>query len=40
MKRVVEWTQLAGAVVLFTAFLVYIATTYALVAAYEAVTGR
>jgi archaellum component FlaF (FlaF/FlaG flagellin family) len=40
VRQVVGWLQLGAAVILFTAFLVYIAVTYAAVAAYEAVVGR
>jgi hypothetical protein len=40
MRRVGEWLQLGAAAVVFTLFLVYIAVTYALVAAYQRVTER
>lgn len=40
MRRAGEWLQLGGAVVIFTAFLTYIAVTYAVVAGYELLTGR
>jgi hypothetical protein len=40
MRRAGEWLQLGGGIMLFTAFLTYIAITYAAVAGYEWVTGR
>ena len=39
-RRGVQWLELGAAVVLFTAFLTYIVVTYAVVSAYQVVTGR